>query len=725
MKRTSPLKKKLKNAVVVARPVKKTTEVKKLEKEIERLKITIKKLQSATNSHIKRKESEEKTTKLFQDSLIDHLPNHYIFWKDRNSVYLGCNKALAAALGFKSSTEIIGKTDFDLPTTKEESEAYRADDCQVMRSKIPKSNIEEPQTLADGKKRILSTSKVPLFDEKGKVYGVLAIYSDITHQKLIEQDLLETNKKLEQTLKAKSEFVRNISHDIRTPLSGIQQATHLIAQGETAKEDIAEYAFAAWEASNELMALLNQIIDVSNKEAFDFEDKSVKFDLYQLVDALNKTYQAIAQNKGISLTINYSPKVPQYLIGKNMRLHRILLNLLGNALKFTEHGKVKLEIKATQQSKEKVTLQFSVIDTGIGIPKEKFGEIFEKFTRLHPSYQGQYPGCGLGLHVVKEYVEKLRGEIYVKSEIGHGSVFTCLVTFKCPRVADERPITETKYEDFFQAPLITTKKPTVTIPPSLEETGQAKYHILLVEDDPLMQTMGIAILKKMNHYRIDLAKSGEEALELTTTIPYDAIYLDIGLPGIDGIATAQKIRNNSKNLNQNTFIAALTAHSDEEIVSQCLSAGMQQTLIKPLTSEKIHQVHAQLDKLQPINANKSVIDWALWLTRLNHNYALAEESFHMLIEELFLKDQNLAAAYQTQDWSELKSMAHQIRGMLAYCGLPRLEKAISALESAARQNNLKKIHALYPDFTIALEEAQLAYQEWAKSHPKSAYVTLK
>lgn len=525
--------------------------------------------------------SNSNIAKLLQDSIIDHIPNHYIFWKDRNSVYLGCNTALALSVGLKSSAEIVGKTDFDLPTTKEESEFYRKIDKEVMESGQSRLNIEEPQTLSDGTKRILLTSKVPLFNDNDEVYGVLAIYSDITQQKLVEQNLIEANKKLEQAIQVKSEFIRNISHDIRTPLSGIQQATQMIAEGKIPEIEIKEYANSAWEASKKLMDLFNQIIDATKKEDFAFEDRVIKFDLHKLIEDLDKTYQIVARSKDVTLDINCANDVPQYLLGMNLRLHRILMNLLGNALKFTEKGKVKLHIAKMRDIDDKVILKFSIIDTGIGIPEDQFGTIFEKFTKLKTSFQGHYTGYGLGLFVVKEYVEIMQGEIYVDSKPGQGTTFSCILPFKKPLLDNEQNVVQTEYPTDTQllmhtpAELNISSKETVEI----QNTTDKKFRVLLVEDDRLMQTVGIAMLKSIENYVLNLAKSGEEAIELTTKTHYDVVYMDIGLPGINGIEAVKQIRENSKNRNQNTFITALTAHADEEIAKQCLDAGMQQVLI--------------------------------------------------------------------------------------------------------------------------------------------------
>lgn len=659
--------------------------------------------------------------KQLQTSIIDHIPNHYIFWKDKNSVYLGCNTALASSLGLKSTTEIVGKTDFDLPTKKEESVAYRADDKQVMDSKQPKLNIEEPQTLPDGTKRILLTSKVPLLDENGESQGIVAIYSDITQQKLNELKLMESNQKLEKLSQVKSEFIRNISHDIRTPLAGIQQILRAIHDGTLPEEDFAEMAFSGWEASNKLMDLFNQIIDVSKKENFDFEDRIVKFDLYKLLKELYKTYEVVAKHKGLKLEIEYSENVPHYLKGKHWRLHRILLNLLGNALKFTEKGSVKLLVEKSQESNDDIILRFSVIDTGIGISKEKHEAIFEPFSRLNPAYQNKYQGSGLGLHVVKDYVEKLKGEIYVESDVGEGSMFTCILPFKRPILNNDNDVAEVEYaQKITICDMVPIKENFSEIKTStIENTATIPLRVLLVEDDKMAQTMGLMLLRDKG-YQVDLAKTGEKALELTLENSYELIYMDVGLgKGIDGIETTRRIRNNKKNLSQNAFIAALTAHADEAISKECLEAGMQRVLSKPLSPEKILQIHSLSNKSNETHETQGVIDFDLWKTRLGESVFMLEDLVHMVGQDFDKNKRDIKQSYEKHDLPTLQAVTHKLKGALLYCGFPRLETAIKKIEAAAKEGNAKKIDELYPETINVLNEAETAYKKWAKKHLKN------
>jgi two-component system aerobic respiration control sensor histidine kinase ArcB len=657
-----------------------------------------------------------------QDSLMDHLPNYFIFWKDLNGNYMGCNRAFAELAGQKDPKSLIGKSDYEY-WSEEESNAYVTDDKLVMESGKPKLNIEESQTTPEGKRTTLSTSKVPLIDEAGKLYGLLGICSDITHQKDAEITLLEANKKLEHASKIKSEFIRNVSHDIRTPLSGILQSSRLMYEGKMSEEEMPEYAYHIWQATIRLMSLFNQVIEVTKAESYEFEDQVEKFNLHSLLTNLEKTYQIVAKHKGIELKLQCTEEVPKFLLGKHLRLHRILMNLLGNAFKFTETGSITLLVENAENTlhtaDNQVVLRFTISDTGIGIPKDKYHIIFQPFERLQSTYQGQYPGSGLGLSLVKDYVSKMQGEVYVESEVGKGSKFTCILPFKRSILNDGKDIVDIEYgieEALLNKAFINPKKPILNAKSSSQDKP---YRILLVEDDNLAQKMGVKILEGLSYYQVDYASSGEKALEMIATLPYNLIYMDVGLPGIDGVETTRQIRANKQGINSKTYIIALTAHADEEVTQQCMDVGMQKVLQKPLTPEKAEQIHIGFIQSQQTSTKKSApIDWNQWLERINGQEDLLNTTFHLLGQDLENNRAAIVESYSNGDLTKLKAIAHKLKGALGYCGLPRLENAIKSIEEAAKQNDIVEVNLFYPEVLEALTEVAETYKEWAVAHPR-------
>jgi two-component system, OmpR family, aerobic respiration control sensor histidine kinase ArcB len=449
----------------------------------------------------------------FVPELLKQLPS-YVFWKDTDCTYLGCNDAFAQAIGFSSPEEIIGKSDFDLPVTRESSIAYQADDKEVMRTKKPKINIEEVQTFTDGRQLFLLTSKVPLLNKRGKVIGVLGVYNDITVLKNMQQTL---NKSLiaAEASHAKSEFIANMSHDIRIPLTGILGLTEglidtadntLVSLQQTSStksiesltehysivnkliEVVQEDGQLVLGSADELLQLLNEILETVRLESGKISEKAESFDLRELVTHNIELMQAVARHRGLELISEIDEHIPQYFSGLRNYLDRSLVNLLGNALKFTEKGFVKLKVELqTEYDKiynlgDNIELKITVQDTGIGIPKDKFKTIFEHFSRLTPSYQGIYKGAGLGLYTVKRYIEAMGAKIDVESEVGKG---TCFIIKLPLTVSDHSDREKSSYRapKPKAVPMIVPRSPAKE--DKAKEVGKtdATTRILIVEDN--------------------------------------------------------------------------------------------------------------------------------------------------------------------------------------------------------------------------------------------------
>lgn len=509
-----------------------------------------------------------------------------VFWKDKNSVYLGCNNAFAYSLGLSSPKEVIGKTDYDLPTTKEESDAFRADDKQVIESKRPKLSIEELQTLSNGKKVILLTNKVPLLDKKNNVMGILGIYYDITERKQKEEELREAKEKAEAASKAKTEFLENMRHDIRTPIIGIIGSADMI---KNAVEDatIKEYADNLAASSYALLNLLNSILEAIKVSSGEVPLLKKKFNLENELKEMILLNQAKANQKNLELLFEYDAAIPNYLIGDATRIQRIVLELVTNALNFTHQGHVRLSAQLGKNNEDSVVLRIFVEDTGIGIIPEQQQDIYVQFKRLTPSYKGIYKGLGLGLSIVKEFVEELRGELYVESQIGVGSKFIFIINLKKP-LLDEALSSEnlsSLNNDHKSIPAVDMKPSENVINYTRKPT---KNRILVVEDNALAAHIVMDMLSTMN-CQVDIAKTGSLAVQLAADNLYDLIFMDIGLPDIDGYEVTKRIRLAAFN-KKHVPIVALTAHVDEENQQSCVSAGMNGILTKPLLKEKAEDI---------------------------------------------------------------------------------------------------------------------------------------
>ena len=371
-------------------------------------------------------------------SIIENLPGS-IYWKDKNGVYLGRNtysmeKMQSVELEHgRAKDAVIGKTDYDF-FSKEVADRYRKHDLAVMRAKKELS-LEEPVTLPNGKTIIQLSTKRPFYNAKGKVAGIVGNTIDVTHMKEVETELRQAKEKAEQANLIKTEFMRNMEHDIRTPFSGVLGFANILydMEEDTTKKgylgDIAQCA-------KELLDYCNSILDFSKIESRHLPILEKKFDLVALIDSVIKIEKPGAKYKKLEFNLNHDKNIPAILIGDSYRLHRILINIISNAIKFTKKGHVDLTISLCKKTHRTILIRFTVTDTGIGIPDDKQEYIFEKFTRLSLSNKGLYKGIGLGLRVVKQFMYEMGGEIDVLSEVGNGTQFICTIPFNIPLTND-------------------------------------------------------------------------------------------------------------------------------------------------------------------------------------------------------------------------------------------------------------------------------------------------
>ena len=377
-------------------------------------------------------EIDSQTKTEFLEQLISELPAN-VYWKDPNGIILGCNDSNAKTSGFISGQDVIGKSDFDLlPNNPDLAEFSRKNDLRIIKTGI-KETFEE-KAIVNGKEKIYLSQKTPLRNKQKDIIGILGISIDITELKKAEQALLVSKEKAEAADKAKTEFLRNMRHDFRTPFSGILGMASILQEQEEdhhKKELLGDIANSA----QILLEQLNEIADFIALEDGETPILEKQFDLHQVVTAIKRLLLPSAKNKNLNLSLTIENNLPQYIIGDKTRTSRILINLLTNSIKFTKDGEVSLSISVAKIEEQKIVIRFMVKDTGIGFSAKEKDLIFEKFSRLTPSYQGIYTGKGLGLRIVKQFLDEVGGEIHVKSKIDNGSTFVVLIPYKIPLLA--------------------------------------------------------------------------------------------------------------------------------------------------------------------------------------------------------------------------------------------------------------------------------------------------
>jgi two-component system sensor histidine kinase/response regulator len=361
----------------------------------------------------KRVEEDLRSARTLSRCIIDSASD-LIFIKDRNSVYIGCNKASERFIGL-SESEQIGKTDFDF-FERERAELIRENDRQVIQSgKVFRA--EEWAVFPDGKRVLMDTLKVPFYGPDGELKGLVGICRDITERKRMELELLSAKQAAEEASRAKSEFLANMSHEIRTPMTVTLTALELLKDSGL-RDCQAELLEMAQFSSRSLLDLISDILDFSKIEAHKLELDPQPCLLRTCLEKAMNLFAMEAEHKDLKLSLEIHPEVKEIAVLDSKRFHQVLTNLLGNAVKFTEKGRITVGAEPDKEG-----LRFFVRDTGVGISGDQFDRIFESFTQLDASSTRKFGGAGLGLAISRRLVGLMGGEIWVESSQGKGSVF--------------------------------------------------------------------------------------------------------------------------------------------------------------------------------------------------------------------------------------------------------------------------------------------------------------
>src|ERR1043165_2184921 len=395
--------------------------------------------------------------------------------------------------------------------------------------------------------------------QNGEIIGVIGLSIDITEKK--------------QSEVAKQEFLMNIAHDLRTPLVGIIGLANIQAKKQMTQYDQQQYGEWILGASEQLLELLNSAIAIKSIEHKKDSIKQEKVNLIFLAYELQTLIIPSLESKELNFKLQLDPKLSE-IITDRIKLKRLLLNLLSNAVKFTKKGTISLEINLLSIKDKQAQISMRVSDTGIGISKDKLEKIFDRFYRVHSSYLAEYSGYGLGLYLVKKSTEALGGTINVSSVEGEGSCFSLEFNFALAEPANS--LSANDLEPSFDEDL-----------QSLATTIKLKGSVLVAEDNILIAYVVKKLLTGFG-YQVEIASTGEAALQILQTQTFDCGLLDIGLPDLDGIEVTRRYRK-WELLNNKPYlpIFALTAHAQEKVKQECQAAGCDQVLLKPFTKKDI------------------------------------------------------------------------------------------------------------------------------------------
>ena len=388
---------------------------------------------------------------------------------------------------------------------------------------------------------------------------------EIEQRKNIEIELRSAKNAAETANQAKNEFIANISHELRTPMNGVLGMTDVLLESPINKEQ-KEYLNIIHNSGNTLLDIINELLDVFKLEAGKIKLDAKLFNFQRLIQDVNSLLQEKAKKKGLNFHIDLDKDLPNYYIGDKNRIRQILLNLAGNAIKFTHEGHVFIHITLKHLDAVQACLHFSIKDTGIGIPEEKQAILFEKFHQLDAAANRQYEGTGLGLYISQQLVELMQGEIGVESSNGTGSHFWFTIHLL---------LADNKEQACLPSPL-SAKNPSNLI----------QNTILLVEDNLTNQKVAKIMLDSIGCH-VTIANNGKEALEMLESQHFDVVLMDIQMPVLDGYSATQCIRNQEQNTNEHLTIIAITANALACDVEKCFAVGMDDFLAKPVSKVKL------------------------------------------------------------------------------------------------------------------------------------------
>lgn len=504
--------------------------------------------------------------------------------------------------GFTQLTGYV-LNDFNEKTIElaQESGTKNAEQSQNMINTIV--TIKKPLTFEnvkytkEGEKYWALTTITPILGKDGEVERFITIESDISLRKKMEEELLEANKvtelslakvnktldeltiakkELEASMKIKGQFMANMSHEIRTPMNSVIGFTDLLLKTPLNPEQ-KQYIEAVKISGKNLLTIINDILDFSKIESGKLVLEKIKFNLSSVVSTVNELMQPKSAEKNIRLSTKIGTNIPDNLIGDPTRLNQILLNLVGNAIKFTNQGEINILVDLESDQNDTVGLKFSVTDTGIGIPKEKLPALFQEFNQVSNETTRKYGGTGLGLAIVKQLVELQEGTVSVQSEVNKGSTFSFHLKFK----KDLNITSENGKED-----------------ESYEIGDLEGIHVLLVEDNVLNQLLAKKVLTDWK-FRVEVADNGLIAVEKLKEMDFDVVLMDIQMPEMDGYEATGVIRKSLPPPKNATPVIAMTAHALAGEAEKCISAGMNDYISKPFEQKALYsKIHSAVKNPQ-------------------------------------------------------------------------------------------------------------------------------
>ena len=601
-----------------------------------------------------------------------------IMTTDPSGIITDVNKQMEALTG-STRDELIGAPFKDCFTDPDRAEAA----IKLVLSEKSVTDYELTARARDGKETVVSYNATTFYDRNRTLQGVFAAARDVTERKRVELELNEARAVAESASQTKSDFLASMSHEIRTPMNAIMGIADLLAQTKlSAQQD--KYVQIFRRAGDNLLNLINDILDLSKVEASQLELEQTNFGLIDQMEVVMEMVGARAKEKSLSLSCEIATDVPNNVVGDPTRLRQVLMNLLGNAIKFTETGTVALRVSLESDLVSPTLLRFSVQDTGIGIPEDKLGRVFERFTQADSSTTRRFGGSGLGLTISKRLVELMGGQIWAESAVGAGSTFSFAVPLEVQTIETHAAaVTEGANLDLSLAPL----------------------RILLTEDSPDNCTITLAYLGA-TPYTVEIAENGAVACEMFRTGRYDLVLMDRQMPMMDGLAATRNIRAWEQEIGGNPIpIIALTASALKGDREMCLAAGCTAFLTKPIRQETLLQAireHTATAFPTPTGGGqtaheRSAVSAERIALRTSRYLANCREGVATML-----------AALDQFGIETVATLGHNLRGSGSSFGFPPISEIGTAIQIAAEAGNYTEVRVPIMELSTLLDKIQTA-----------------
>jgi PAS domain S-box-containing protein len=436
-----------------------------------------------------------------------------------------------------------------------------------------------------GEEYYVITTLTPMINKEGDVSEVMAVEVDISKQKEHETELLNAKIEAESSVRAKDQFLVNMSHEIRTPMNAILGMSQLLEDTRVSAIQ-KKYLHVINDSSNNLITIISDILDFSKINAGKIDIEQVTFNLPRSLREMKNSYTLRNSNKNVELLFEIDPGLPKLVKSDSVRISQILNNLLSNSFKFTDQGSVEVNVKMVGANNAKSWVEFSVLDTGIGISEDVLPHVFEKFTQANASITRTYGGTGIGLSIVKKLTELMNGHLTIKSALGEGTIMRVVLPLDTPE----------------NLKLVRSRMISSKI--SASKLNLKGIKILLVEDNKMNQMLALQYLNKQGA-EVEFCENGKEATSQYLSSDYDIILMDLQMPVMGGLDATELIRSSKKDKEVQIPILAMTAHALQGDRENCLSRGMNDYISKPIKlSELKHKILSLIkgDKNNPLSA---------------------------------------------------------------------------------------------------------------------------